>query len=193
MGKKRPEREQVEELLKTNPQAKAHAIAEAAGLIEALGYDKAVNYVRRIKKEMKARGIIVGAYATDHDRLKDITTLFEIRRGRASKRAAYYMLFMNCYYRLRSENDDIHINAIDDTYAKNQLLGAPLAMFEVVRLCEKALAWYMNSIDPEKDEAAKRRGFPGAGLNYTDGRFIDKLDITDKELEYMVSIRKEDL
>lgn len=103
------------------------------------------------------------------------------------------MLLLNCYYRLRSEDDDIHLMAIDDTYEKNAYLEIPLHMSDAIKLCEVALAQYVNSKDEQKNEAAKRKGYPGAGLNYTDERFIAKLEITEEELQHMESIEKESL
>ena len=78
--------------------------------------------------------------------------------------------------------------AIDDTYEKNRELEEPFAMAEAIRICEIALAQYTMSRDDAKNEAAKKRGYPGAGLNYTDDSFIEKLEITQEELAHMVSI-----
>lgn len=189
---KRPEREKIEQAFQENPRRKAHEIAGEAGLIDTMGYDKAVDYVRRVKKALRKNGQIkVGAFATDEDRLQDITTLFDLRQGKMSRGAAYFMLLLNCYYRFRSEDDDIHIMAIDDTYQKNAQLEEPFPMVDAIRICDIALAQYMNSRDEEKNEAARKRGYPGAGLNYTDESFIEKLEVTDSELEHLKSIRKE--
>lgn len=100
------------------------------------------------------------------------------------------MLLLNCYYRLRSEDDDIHLMAIDDTYEKNAYLENPLQMSEAIKICEVALAQYVNSKDEHRNEIAKKRGYPGAGLNYTDERFISKLEITEEELQHMESIER---
>lgn len=191
MGKKRPERDMVESALLENSRRKAFEIAEEIGLFNTMGYDDAVSYVRRIKKDMRKKGKIkVGALATDADRLRDVTTLFELRQGKMSSGAAYFMLLLNCYYRLRSEDDDVHLMAIDDTYEKNAYLENPLPMHEAIKLCEVALAQYVRSIDEDEIEKAKRRGYPGAGLNYTDERFIEKLEITEEELQHMESIER---
>lgn len=185
---KRPERDLVEQALKENPRRKAHEIAGEIGLIENMGYDKAVDYVRRVKKSMRENGQIQrGSYASDEDRLQDVTTLFELRKGKENG-AAYMMLLLNCYYRLRSEDDDIHMMAIDDTYEKNRELDEPFSISEAIRICEIALAQYTMSRDEAKNKAAKKRGYPGAGLNYTDESFIEKLEITQEELAHMVSI-----
>lgn len=190
MGKQRPERELVIQAYKENPRIKAYEIAEEVGLVESLGYDKAVDYVRGVKKSLKEKGIItVGAYATDEERLTDITTLFEIRQDTINHRTACLMLLLNCYYRLRSEDDDVHMAAFDDTYAKNKSLKDPCSMIEAVKACDIALVHYMNSINIEKNEEARKRGFPGAGLNYTDESFIEKLSITEEELQHMISIK----
>ena len=188
---KRPERDLVEQALQENSRRKAHVIAEEVGLIEKMGYDKAVSYVRRVKKAMRVNGRIqTASYASDEDRLRDVTTLFGLRKGKENG-AAYMMLLLNCYYRLRSEDDAVHMMAIDDTYAKNSELDEPFSMAEAIRICDIALAQYMMSRDKAKNEAAKKRGYPGAGLNYTDDSFIEKLEITPEELAHMVSIRRE--
>ena len=189
---KKPERDLVEQAYQENPRRKAHEIAAEVGLIETMGYDKAVSYVRRVKRSMRENGQIkVGAYASDEDRLRDVTTLFELRAGQMSSSAAYMLLLLNCYYRFRSENDDVHMMAIDDTYEKNRWLAEPFDMPTAIKICDAALAQYMQSIDEEKNEAARKRGYPGAGLNYTDERFIEKLEITEEEMTHMVSIQKE--
>lgn len=194
MGKRRPERDIVERLIKENRRRKAHDIAEEAGLLEAMGYDKAVAYVREVRKSMKKKGDIPQAkhkYASDSERLEDITKLFELRQGRMSKKAAYSMLLLNCYFRFRSEDYNIHIGAIDDTYAKNRELENPYDLATAIRICEIALEKYTDSIDEEKNQAAISRGFQGAGLNYTSESLIDKLEITEEELPHMKSIRRD--
>lgn len=187
----RPEREQVRQAFLENPNRKAYEIAGEIGLIYTMGYDKAVDYVRQVRKSMKKDGEIkAGAFASDEDRLKDITTLFDLRQGKMSQDAAYYLLLLNCYYRFRSEDDNVHIMAIDDTYEKNAKLEEPFHMSDAIRICDIALAQYMASRDDAKNEAARKIGYPGAGLNYTDENFIKKLEITDSELEHMTSISK---
>ncbi len=190
MSNRRPERDLVERAYKENSRRKAYEIAEETGLIDAMGYDKAVSYVRQVKKSMRESGqITTGAFASDEDRLTDITTLFDLRAGKMSQNAAYILLLLNCYYRLRSEDDDVHLMAIDDTYEKNRQLEEPFTMETAIHLCEIALERYMNSRDEARNEAARRRGLPGAGMNYTDERFIEKLEITESEMAHMISIK----
>lgn len=193
MGKRRPERDVVENSIRENRSKQYHEIAGEVGLIDTMGYDRAVNYVKQVKRSMKKNGDlppVESKYAPDEERLEDITRLYEIRQGKMSKSAAYFMLLLNCYYRLRSQDDNIHMMAIDDTYAKNNELEEPLHMAEAIKLCEKALAQYMQSIDEERNRIAIARGFPGAGLNYTSESLIEKLEITDDELNSMKSIRR---
>lgn len=188
---KRPERDLVEKALLENRRRKAHDIAAEVGLIDAMGYDKAIDYVRSVKKSMREKGQLKPAnIASDAERLKDITKLFEIRKGKIEPRTAYMMLLLNCYYRYRSKDDTIHMMAIDDTYQKNAQLEEPFPMSDAINICNAALAQYMQSIDEERNEAARKKGFPGAGLNYTDDSFIEKLSITDSELEHMTSIER---
>ena len=196
MGKRRPERDIIEKLIKENRRRKAHDIAEEVGLIETMGYDKAVDYVRHVRKAMKKAGDLPpGKYrfASDADRLEDITKLFELRRGKAiHNQVAYRMLLLNCYYRLRSDDDEIHWGAIDDTYAKNKDLEEPLDLSVAIRICEIALARYMESIDEKKKAAAIKKGLPGAGFSYASDTLIEKLEITAEELRHMKSIRREE-
>lgn len=193
MSKRRPERDMVEAAYLENSKRKAYEIAEEVGLIETMGYDKAVHYVKTVKKSMRKKGQITGsALAAESDRLTDVTTLFMIRQGKMSKTAAYFLLLMNCYYRLRSEDDDVHMMAIDETYDMNKNLEEPFPMRDAIHICDIALAQYMNSIDEQKNEEAKKKGYPGAGLNYNDDRFIEKLEITEEELQHMISIRKDE-
>ena len=195
MGKKRPEREIVEKLIKEKHGRKAHDIAEETGLTETMGYDRAVTYVRQVRKALRKSGDIPQdkyKYATDTERLEDITKLFEIRKGKMSKAAARTMLLLNCYYRFRSKDDTIHMRAIDDTYEKNDSLQHPFPLNIAIGICDIALAQYMFSIDEEKNKAAIEKGFPGAGLNYTSETLIAKLEITEEELQHMKSIRRDD-
>ena len=195
MGKRRPERDMVEKLIKEDRRRKAHDIAGEIGLIESMGYDKAVDYVRRVRKDMKKSGELPQKEyipPSDVERMEDIEKLFEIRKGKIARKTAENMLMLNCYYRLRSEDDDIHIMAIDDTYAKNRELMDPLDMRDAIALCEFALARYMDSRDEAKNEEARQIGYPGAGLHYSDKSFIDVLDITEEELQHMKSIRREE-
>ena len=196
MGRRRPERDIIEKLLKENRRRKAHDIAEEVGLIETMGYDKAVDYVRHVRNSMKKAGAFPPEpykFASDSDRLEDITKLFELRRGKVlDRRVAHAMLLLNCYYRYRSEDDEIHWGAIDDTYAKNSSLEEPLEMSIAIGICELALLKYTQSKDEKKNEAARKRGLPGAGLNYASETLITKLAITDEELRHMKSIRREE-
>ena len=193
MGKRRPERDIVERLILENTYKKHHEIAEEAGLIESLGYDKAVDYIKQVKKSMRQNGTlqIDDRYASDEERLEDITKLFELREGKMSSKAAYFMLLLNCYYRFRSEDDSVHMMAIDDTYEKNRQLEEPFPMVEAIRICDKALAQYVQSRDDARNKAARLKGFPGAGLNYTNASLIDKLEITESELQQVKSIRRQ--
>lgn len=194
MGRRKPERDQVEKLIKEDRRRRAHDIAEVTGLIETMGRDKAVDYVRRVRKEMKRTGDLPRReyiHASDSDRTEDIDKLFQLRHGvKIRCRVAQAMLMLNCYYRLRSEDDDIHIMAIDDTYAKNKELKNPLDMREAVDLCQYALEKYMESRDAKRNEAMKAMGYPGAGLNYSSKTLIDLLEITEEELQHMKSIER---
>lgn len=195
MGRRKPERDQVERLIKEDRRRKALDIAKETGLTASMGDDKAVDYVRRVRKEMRKSGDLPRkkyTHASDADRMADIDKLFELRHGKMKKKVAEAMLLLNCYYRLRSEDDDIHIMAIDDTYDKNRGLQNPLDMSQAIEICGDALKHYMESRDPEKDQAKKAMGYPGAGLNYSSKSLISLLEITEEELHHMISIRMDE-
>ena len=193
MARKRPEREQVEKLLLQDRRRGAYDIAEEVGLIETMGYDKAVDYVSNVKKSMKKAGAFPEEkykFASDEERLEDINKLFELRQGKKiSKRVARTMLMLNCYYRLRSEDYNTHWGAIDDTYAKNKALVEPLSWNDAIKQCDVAMAGYVRSNDEQEKERARRKGLPSAGFCYASETLIQKLAITDKELQHMKSIK----
>ena len=193
--RKRPERDLVVKLLSENPRRKANDIAEEVGLIETMGYDKAVDYVRNVRKSMIKAGTFPDEsyrYATDEARLEDITKLFELRRGKAiNEKVAYRMLMLNCYYRLRAEDDSTHWNAIDDTYAKNRELKEPLPLDTAIKLCQVALQKYKQSNYEQEIERSRRKGLPSAGFCYASETLVQKLAITGEELQHMKSIRTE--
>lgn len=194
MARRRPERDLVENLFKENRRRKAHDVAEEVGLIDTMGYDKAVDYVRNVRRSMRKAGAFPqekNKFASDEDRLADLEKLFELRRGKViDEKVAYLMLMLNCYYRLRSLDDDIHIMAIDDTYEKNNGLVEPLDMRVAIQLCEVALERYMQSKDEKETERAIKKGLPSAGFCYSSETLILKLAITDEELQHMKSIKK---
>ena len=196
MGRRKPERDLVEKLIKEDRRRKAHDIAQETGLADSMGYEKAVDYVRRVRKEMRKNGDLPRRKyipASDADRMADIDKLFELRHDKkVGKKVAEAMLTLNCYYRLRSEDDDIHIMAIDDTYAKNKELMNPLDLMEAVDLCQFALQRYMDSRNTEKNQEMKAIGYPGAGLNYSSRSLIELLKITEEELQHMISIKEDE-
>lgn len=190
---KNPKRDEIERILKEHPKRKAYNIAKECGLDKDMGTDRAVEYIRRVRKTMRSRGqlpAVSADIAAEADLLKDITKLFSMRKGRMSKKAAATMLLLNCYYRFCSEDDSIHVTAIDSTYALNAQLENPLPMMEAIGLCDIALARYMASQDEEQNAAAKRKGYPKAGLNYSNDTLIDICEITERELTQLDTIRK---
>lgn len=194
MGR-RPERDIVETLIKENRRRKARDIAEEAGLIESMGdEDRAVEYVRRVKRTMKQTGELPPEkykFASDEERLEDLQKLFELRKGKKiDRRVAHAMLLLNCYYRYRSEDGATHWGAIDDTYEKNKELVEPLELSVTIGICQLALLKYTESKDEAKNRAARKQGMPGAGLNYASETLIVKLAITEEELKHMKSIRR---
>lgn len=194
MAQRKPERDQVEKLLLENRRRKAYDIAEEVGLVATMGDDKAVDYVRRVKRSMIKAGafpVEENRFASEEERLEDITKLFELRLGKAiNEKVAYLMLLLNCFYRLRSQNDDTHWRSMDDTYEKNLDLEEPLPWSTAIKICEIAQARYMQSINEQEIARAKRKGLPYAGFCFASDTLIQKLAITDEELQHMKSIKK---
>lgn len=195
MPKRRPEREQIEAMILDKPRMMAADIAQQVGLIQKIGYDKAVAYVRGVKKSLRKQGDIpspdTGSRTTDEDRLEDLNRLFEMRIGKEiDRKVAYTMLLLNCYYRLRSEDYTTHIGAFDDTYAKNTMI-APFVPSVALNICTMALELYNRSINEASNEFAIQKGYPGAGLHYTDATFVERLQITEEEMKQLKSIKQE--
>lgn len=194
MARKRPERDLVEKLFKENRRRKAHDVAEEVGLIDTMGYEKAVDYVRNVRRSMRKDGAFPqekNKFASEEDRLADLEKLFELRRGKViDEKVAYLMLLLNCYYRLRSQDHTTHWRAIDDTYEKNAALVNPFPMSTAIELCKVALARYTQSNDEKEIELAKRKGLPHAGFCYASETLILKLAITEEELQHMESIKR---
>lgn len=194
MAKARPELEQVKTEITANPRSKAHEIAEKTGIIETMGYDSAVDYVRSVKKRMRKNGELAKAIENmetdiDQQRLEDINKLIELRKGKMSKKAAYHLLLLNCYYRMRSKDDNTNWTAIDHTYELNDNLSSPFTRTEAIHICEIAMDRYMDSIDPKKTEEARSKGFPHAGFNYSPETLYFKLDVKETELPHLQTIK----
>lgn len=199
MAKARPERTEVERMLISGEKRYMHEIAAEAGLIEAMGYDKAVDYVKRVRKSLRKKGVeLPSGFSTsrtgDADRLEDLEALFDLRKGkRIAAHTAYTMLFLNCYYRLRAQDYDTHINAIKDTYERNEQLVKPFTMSVAIEICNQALAKYDESINEARNKAARAKGYPGAGIHHSDASFIRRLHITREELPHLKHIRQSEM
>ena len=194
MAKKNPKRDAVERILKEQPKRKSFLVAQDTELDKEMGTEKAVNYIRGVRKSMRRKDelprINREQFFSDEERLEDIITLFEVRKGKMSIQAARTMLLLNCYYRLRSEDDNIHAGAIESTYNLNYQLKNQVPLNEAISLCEMALKWYMASIDEEKNREAIEKGYPGSGLNYTSESLRTKCEITAEELPFLKTIQR---
>lgn len=195
MGKARPERELVINKILEDPYKKAFVIAKEIGLDKTMGDDdKATDYVRNVRRSIRKSGYLVehseSLQARDKERLEDIKTILKMRKGRIAKKELYYLMLLNCYYRLRSKDDDTHWTAIDTTYQINEEHDYPFSWGEAISICDIALAKYTDSIDEAKTAEAKKQGLPNAGLNYSDSTLYYKLGVRDKELPYLKTIKK---
>ena len=193
MAKAKPELQQVKQLITENPWISNSKIIDTLNLESTMGEEKAVNYVKAVKRRMKASGELVECLAeaeNDEERLEDINTLIKHRNGRMTKSAAYFLLLLNCYYRMRSKDDNINWTAIDNTYGLNDTLQNPFSTSEAIKICEVAMERYMDSLDEQKNEEAKKKGFPHAGLSYSPETLYFKLEIRDEELPLLKTIKK---
>ena len=78
--------------------------------------------------------------------------------------------------------------ALEDTLDFNQSFRNPLHEREVIKATRSAeKAWEARS-SKEANEIARKRGYPGAGYNYSNKRLIEDLDITPEEQKYMRTI-----
>lgn len=195
MGASRPELSVVKQTILKYPTISAVKIAELAGLIPKYGYEDATRYARRVRHRMQETGQLEVKLKTDtwdEVRLEDLKRLAEKRKGRMPKAAAYNLLLLNCYYRLRSKDDNINWTAIDNTYELNASLRNPFPTSEAIKICELATEKYMDSINEEKNEAARKKGHPNAGLNYSPTSLYYMLDIREDELPLLDIIKKPD-
>lgn len=171
----RAERQAVEAMIIDRPDKKAHEIARE------IGTDP--DYVKSVRTQLRKKGkLLKPRQATDEERLEDLRELFDKRHGKMSRKAAAAMLMHHCYYMFRSQDDDIHAKAIEETYALNDRLQNPFPIQTAIQLCEDALGFYMQSINTIMNEKAKELGYPGAGLHYSDRAIIDKWEIKESEL-----------
>lgn len=170
---------------------RAARVASYLGLTDELG-DAAVEYVKGVRKKMRDDGDLimppeVPVYAGAEERLADVLRLFEIRNYTMKKKAAQNMLLATCYWIMLLEGN---LKAVTDTMKLNDRLKRPLTFLEIERICNEAQDKGFEALDDEKNEAAKKLGFPGAGLNWTSDSLYHRFMVEDHELPYLKTIGK---
>ena len=189
---KHPKRDLAVQTIKEHPEWRAVVVASHIGLIEEMGNDKAVEYIRQVRKSLKRKGeLMVRAVCeseyTEAERLEDVLKLFELRKYDVTKRAASSMLLMLCYWTMREAGN---FKAVSDTMELNDKLKHPLSFTEIEQVCNLAQERGFDSFDEEKTLQANLRGFKNAGLNYTSSSLFYKFEVTDEELSYLKTIYK---
>lgn len=184
-GKARPERPMVLELLEQDPKMGNVRIAELTGLFNSMKREDALIYVMSVKqheRRKKKRKAQKEAEAEEfiNYRIEDLKKLIDSRKGRMKRSAAYNLLMLNCYYRLKSKDNEIHWRAIDDTYDVNAGLQYPFTTSEAIKICEIALDKYAK----DKEEMTR--------LDYSPISLYYMLDVREKELPKLKTISKPD-
>lgn len=184
--------ETVRKAILQNYEWKAGKVAAYLGLTDELGYEKAVDYVRMVRKKMREDGDLIQPeekpkYADPEDRLKDVLKLFELRKCNVRKKEAKNMLLTMCYWTMQLKGN---YAAVSDTMDMNDRLKRPLPFPEIEEICNIAQEYGFDALDEEKNAAAIADGFPGAGLNWTSSSLYYKFNISDDELPHLNTIGK---
>lgn len=128
---------------------------------------------------------LYNVYTLHIQRARDVAKLVEIRNGNVGNCREYicflYRYFTCCF-------TDNPREALECTLELNQQFTKPLPEKEVIKATASAeKAWAAKS-NKAANEAAKAKGYPGAGYNLKNKDLIDWLHITDKEQEQMSTI-----
>lgn len=128
---------------------------------------------------------LFNVYSLHAARLKDITTLVELRHGRMDgyreTTLFLYRYWSCCFTRDPQE-------ALKQTLDLNKAFTHPLTQKEARKATESAQrAWEAKS-DKKADERAKEMGYPGAGYRVSNAKIIDWLDITEEEQTHLSTI-----
>lgn len=182
----------VRDVIMRNHKLKAGVIARQLGLVEEMGYDKATDYVRSVRREMRENGDLIPEpekpkYAAPEDRLEDVLKLFELRNYKVRKKAAANMLFCLCYWTMTVSGN---VKAVCDTMDMNDRLKRPLPFPEIEKVCNDAQDLAFAALDEQKNREAREMGLPGAGLNWTSASLYHKFEVTEEELPYLKTIGK---
>ena len=182
----------VRQTILENHEWNAWKIAAACGLLDTMGHDEAVEYVRTVRKKMRAAGELVmpeelPKYAEPEDRLADVLKLFELRGYNVPKKVARPMLLCMSYWTMLLKGN---FKAIDEAMSMNERLKRPLPFAEIEQICNAAQEYGFNAMDDEKNREAEANGFPDAGLNWTSASLYYKFMVTDDELPHLKTIGK---
>lgn len=182
----------VRDTIMKNPKVKAGVIADMLGLVDELGYDEATDYVRAVRRRMRANGDLIPEvekpkYASPEDRLADVLKLFELRGYNVRKKPASFMLLGMCYWTMSIAGN---VKAVCDTMDMNDQLKRPFPFQDIERICNDAQELGFAALDEVKNYEARALGYPGAGLNWTSVSLYHKFEVTDEELPHLKTIGK---
>lgn len=184
--------DKVRKTILENYEWRAGKVAAFLGLTDEMGYEKATDYVRMVRKKMRADGDLIQPeekpkYAEPEDRLADVLTLFELRNYNIRKKEAKNMLMAMCYWIMRLRGN---YAAVSETMDMNERLKRPLTFPEIEEICNVAQEYGFDAMNEIKNAAAIADGFPGAGLNWTSASLYYKFNIDDAELPHLKTIGK---
>lgn len=118
-------------------------------------------------------------------RIKDITKLVELRdydvEGYREVILFLYRYWMCCFCNDTEE-------AYRQTKELNETFLSPISERELKMATKSAEKAYHARSNKEANEAARKRGYPGAGYNISNAKLIDWLDITPEEMVHMSTI-----
>lgn len=182
----------VRDAIMKNHTLRAGVLARQLGLDVEMGYDKATDYVRYVRQEMRKNGDLIPEiekpkYAPSEERLEDVLKLFELRNYNVNKKAAKNMLFAMCYWTMRIAGN---MKAVCDTMDMNDRLKRSLSFPEIEKACNDAQELGFDALDEQKNKEAIAKGFPNAGLNWTSATLYYKFEVTDEELTHLKTIGK---
>ena len=182
----------VRDAIMKNHTLKSGVLARQLGLVDEMGYDKATDYVRYIRRQMRENGDLLPEiekpkYAAPEDRLEDVLKLFELRNYNVKKKAATNMLMCMCYWTMSIAGN---MKAVCDTMDMNDRLKRPLPFPEIEKVCNDAQDLGFAALDEQKNREARAMGFPGAGLNWTSASLYHKFEVTEDELPHLKTIGK---
>lgn len=124
-------------------------------------------------------------YTLYHSRVLDLAKLIELRNydvtGYRETICFLYRYWICCMYNDAEE-------AYRQTKSLNDTFTNPLPESELKRATKSAEKAYEAKSDKAANELAIKQGYPGAGYNISNAKLIQWLDITQDEMQHMLTI-----